>query len=162
MVAEDLGADFTFLGSSPSFAQDWRWFKSLYGAARDFNGHFLAEYYANCHNFLDFRRILPRGDSTGNRALDDAAWRLLETAREVDYSVRTGEAGRHDADPSVLARLRDVMATVEVCGKEHVAALKEFEQLYCSPRLSVEQVREMDAFRSLFGRETIYVSLQKN
>jgi SAM-dependent methyltransferase len=162
MVAEDLGAAFSFVGSSPDFAVDWRWFKALCGEARDFNGHFLGEYHANCHNFLDYRRVLPRGDAARNRDLEAAAWRLIEAADQADRAAREQGSCPPGADPLVLAGLRDVVSCWHADSDEHLPPLREFEQVYRLPRLAPEAVRDMRAFAGLFGRETIYVSLEKS
>lgn len=162
MVAEHLGRSFSFVGASPSFAVDWRWFKTLYGDARDFNGHFLAEYLSNCHNFLDYRRVLPPGDLECNRALEAAAWQLIEAAAEADRAARIAGSCPATADDLVLSRLRDVAARVEAYVKEDAVPLREFEEIYRLPRVGPEQVAGMRAFAGLFGRETVYVALGKN
>jgi SAM-dependent methyltransferase len=161
MVAEDLGASFSFVGSSPDFAVDWRWFKSLYGEARDFNGHFLSEYYCNAHNFLDYRQVSPRGDLAQNRDLDAAAGGLIATAAEIDLAARGGRACPADGQLLVLSQLKAVLGALEIHSSEHTLALREFEHAYRMPQLGPEDVRNMQAFGGLFGREVIYVSLEK-
>jgi hypothetical protein len=162
MVREDLGASFAFVGSSPDFAVDWRWFKALHSDAQNFNGHFVDEYYANCHNFLDHRRVLPRLDPTSNRKLEAAAVRMLETAIALDRAARDGEAP-HTADHHhVLSQLREVMTSLAGCPEEGLLALGEFEHVYGLPELRPEDVRAMPRFAGLFGRETVYVSLEKS
>ncbi len=51
MLVERLGGAFTILGTSPEFVTDWRWFKSLYGAKRQFNDHALDAYQATREHF---------------------------------------------------------------------------------------------------------------
>lgn len=45
---------FDFLGSSPEFAADWRWFKSLTGKKRNFNSHAMTEYHRNAARFTHY------------------------------------------------------------------------------------------------------------
>ena len=161
MVAEDLGADFSFVGSSPDFAVDWRWFKALYGEARRFNEHFLAEYHLNCHTFLDYRRTFPRGELGHNLALEAAAWQFCETAAELDQAARTEGLCPPGGHPRILAQLRDIVARLQGYSEEHVRPFGEFEQVYCLPEVKPEDVRNMQTFAGLFGRETLFVSLEK-
>ncbi len=162
MVLEDLGDAFTIVGSSPHFAVDWRWFKALYGEARNFNDHFLGEYYRNCHSFLDYRRVLPRGEDAPNRELENAAWTLIETAAAIDQAARTGTTCPEQSQSMFLSQLREIIARVQVFSQDDVLPLREFEQLYRQPQIGSDQVRKMKDFAGLFGRETIYVSLEKN
>jgi SAM-dependent methyltransferase len=162
MVLEDLGAAFTFVGSSPSFVVDWRWFKALYGDARDFNGHFIEEYYANCHNFLDHRLVLPRLDPTTNRKLDAAACRMVETAIEVDRAAQQDDGSRSTDHPIILSHLQEIKKALVGPAEAGLLPLGEFEQVYRRPELRPEDVRNMKTFASLFGRETVYIALEKS
>ncbi len=103
MLIERLGKDFTILGTSPEFITDWRWFKSLYGDARQFNAHALKDYTLLSDFFMSCTD---------------------------DYSSVDG--------------------------------LLEAQALLRQDAISAEAVRNMGPFRSLFGRETIHLSLQRN
>jgi 2-polyprenyl-3-methyl-5-hydroxy-6-metoxy-1,4-benzoquinol methylase len=162
-VTEDLGNTFTFVGANPAFAVDWRWFKSLYGEARNFNGHFLDEYYCNCHNFLDYRRVLPRGEREPNTELETAAVRLLETVIDIDQRAQAEHSDGDAAQQVVVACLDDVIAalvSLRLDMRGAIAALREVAQVCALPRVSPSVVRELPTFAGLFGRETVYVSLE--
>jgi 2-polyprenyl-3-methyl-5-hydroxy-6-metoxy-1,4-benzoquinol methylase len=162
MVLDDLADTMSVVGSSPDFAVDWRWFKALYGSARDFNGHFRAEYLCNAHNFLDHRRVLPRGDLAHNLTLESAATALIETAARVDTNARSGLSSTRADQDRICAHLSEVLAILERYGTDHVQPLREFEHIYHLAQLAPAQVRAMTAFAGLFGRETIYLSLEKH
>lgn len=162
MVADDLGATMTFVGSSPDFAVDWRWFKSLCGDARQFNAHFVNEYYANCHNFLDHRCMLPRADAARTQAIEQAALQLVGTARQYDAMAQRSPSAGAEIHERILAELDAFLAAIDLCDAESIAALREFADVYAIPKLTPEDVRDMQRFAGLFGRETVYVSLEKN
>lgn len=162
MVLDDLGHAMSVVGSSPAFATDWRWFKALYGPERDFNGHFLTEYLCNAHNFLDYRRVLRRGDVTHNLTLEAAAAGLIAAAAHLDETARSGVPIAAADRERIRTHLREVMAALEPYECDLVQPLREFEQLYDQAELTPCQVCGMSAFAGLFGRETIYVSLEKH
>ena len=151
MVLEDLSNSFDVLGTSPRFSTDWRWFKSLCGEQRDFNRHLLEEYHAALHNFLDHRTLLPNRDHSRNKQLE---WGALAVAE----SLRAWEAGDSDADEveTAVRRVLDVSRDLPTA-----SALDEFLDAFADPRLTPESVAELPRFGSLFGRETLYLSLEK-
>ncbi len=105
MLIEKLGKDFTILGTSPEFYQEYRWFKELHGEQRQFNKFAGYDYDSYKSFFADYR---------GNaRAF-------------TDQSIAEAKA--------LLAR----------------------------DAISVDDVRNMGPFRSLFGRETIFCSWSRN
>lgn len=100
-ILRELGDEFTVLGTSPEFATDFRWFKSLHGDQRGFNQHVLEAHNACQTRFESYL------DEDGTPGLDEA-----------------------------LALLRRLSFTAQ-------------------------DVANMGPFKRLFGRETIYMSLQK-
>ncbi|MEO8040819.1 MAG: class I SAM-dependent methyltransferase [Betaproteobacteria bacterium] len=161
-VIDELGADFDIIGSSPHFAQDWRWFKSLHGDSRRFNEHFLDEYFANCHSLLDHRSVRPRGDGAANRALEHAAFHTIEAVREYEAAFRNpiedADAIAHALWHRLGTALAEARATVS---RETVDALEQGIDVLQRPNLDVEAVATADAFAGLFGRETLYVSFER-
>ena len=153
MAVGELGSGFDLLGSSPRFASDWRWFKGLCGAEREFNRHALAEYRAGLHNFFDHRAVLPARDPARNAELESAAL-------AVAHAVQKWEAGERDAD-DVEAAVRRVNAGIADLPAAWSAALDEFLDAFAQPRLTPEAVAELPRFGPLFGRETIYLSFEK-
>lgn len=96
MLIEQLGAQFTVLGSSPEFGADWRWFKSLHGAQRRFNEHAL-ERYAEAESFFV--------DHTG----------------EVDHGAAIAEAEALLAQPVISTEdVRTMKLFVRLFGRETI------------------------------------------
>lgn len=160
MVHEDLGGSFDFLASSPNFASDWRWFKALHGEARGFNTHFLGEYFANAHNFLDYRTLWPRRDQAANRALEDLSWKVIDAATALE------EAVYHETNPAgpwqdaILTHLAAILANLADMPETVTGPLREFCDLFARTTITPQDVAGMRKFGGLFGRETVYVSMQ--
>lgn len=160
MVHEDLGGGFDFLSSSPGFATDWRWFKSLHGAERDFNGHFLREYFENVHNFLDYRVLLPRREETVNRDLEDLCWKLIEDATSLEDAFYHGTGPTAPWQQSILCNLDAVIANLDDLPASLSEPLREFGHLFARDTITPSDIASLAGFGGLFGRETVYVSLQ--
>jgi hypothetical protein len=153
MVLAEVGNGFDLLGSSPRFAADWRWFKGLCGANRDFNRHVLSEYQTGLHNFLDHRTVLPPREPSRNAELEAASLAVAD-------AVRDWEAGEAPAEV-VEAAARRVIAGIADLPAEWSTALHEFLDAFAQPRLTPEDVAALPRFGPLFGRETIYLSFEK-
>lgn len=160
MVVEDLGERFDVLGSSPRFAADWRWFKALAGPAREFNHQFVGEYHRQLHNFLDYRRVLPTRDQDRNVELEAATWAVAELVGALEADLHAGRPTTARA-AQVEAAVRRVRENIADLPHEWAAALDEFLVAFRAPGLTPAGVAELAAFGSLFGRETVYVALEK-
>lgn len=154
VLVGELAGGFDVLGTSPRFATEWRWFKELHGPRRDFNGRLLTAYFAEAHNFLDYRRLLPPRDPERNRELEAAAATLAD-------AVRDWEAGRADT-PAVTTAVRQVADRVGDLGTDLSEALDEFLAAFTAADLTPEDVAALPRFGPLFGRETVYVAFEKH
>ncbi len=123
MLLEELGSRFDVLGSSPRFANDWRWFKGLCGSGRDFNSHVLNEYRKELHNFFDHRIVLPQRDPLRNAEFETAARAVCET-------VERWESGEID-DSAVEFAVRRVLTGIDDLPAEWSVALDEFLDASC-------------------------------
>lgn len=153
MVLQELGDDFDVLSSSPRFARDWRWFKSLCGSQREFNQHMLAEYFATAHNLLDHRTLLPERDANKNESLESAAFAVAAALRRWEAN----EADSQDVDDAV----RRVLAGIGDLPASYSTAFDEFLDVFTNPELTPEMVATLPHFGPLFGRETLYLSFEK-
>lgn len=158
-VIERLRAHFDVVGASPSFAEDWRWFKSLAGQDRKINEHILDEYWRKSHNYLDHRQPATPGDpGTANR-MERLAYKIL-SAVEAHEDAHIGHPTRV---LSATAKVRELLLEfIEALPAElpAVKALQEFADLaFGLPAGAVDAVSHMKHFSSLFGRETSYLSL---
>ena len=52
-------AGFEMFGSSPRFATDWRWYKTLVPGETRYNDLALDQYWQHAHNLMDYRRLTP-------------------------------------------------------------------------------------------------------
>lgn len=160
MVVEDLGARFDVLGSSPRFAADWRWFKALAGPGREFNRHFLTEYHRHLHNFLDYRIVLPPRDEARNVELDAAVWAVAERVASLESALHAG-GPTGELRAAVEVEVRRVLANLTDLPAEWGQAVAEFLAAFKQPTLTPSDVASMPEFSRLFGRETVYVSLER-
>lgn len=158
-VLAEIGQCFTVLGSSPSLATDWRWFKALHGRERTFNEHFLLQHDKVSHNFVDQRYLLPEIPETAAADLRASADRLLQAA--VDHlaaldarDVDAARAARADAGAAARA-----LAASEALRRETSFGLLEAAALLeGSSRPEAADVAAAPEFGALFGRETLYLS----
>jgi 2-polyprenyl-3-methyl-5-hydroxy-6-metoxy-1,4-benzoquinol methylase len=87
-----LDDDFDFYGSSPSFVIELRWFKTLYGDAKQTNARARTAYLCNVVNLLDSRIEVPPHDAElgtailGHAAALYGAMQALEAAGSTDTS----------------------------------------------------------------------------
>jgi SAM-dependent methyltransferase len=161
-LLNEVGERFEVIGSSPQFAQDWRWFKSLHGEQRRFNAHFTEEYFAHCHNMLDHRLALPRGEAAANRAMEEAAFRLIDEVRDFEAQQRNPAARDEQAMNALNAAVdRFIALARDVLPQSVIVALGEAASLLRRPKLDEAAVAGSENFAGLFGRETLYVSLQR-
>jgi 2-polyprenyl-3-methyl-5-hydroxy-6-metoxy-1,4-benzoquinol methylase len=159
MAVAELGTQFDILGSSPSFSADWRWFKELTGPARNFNGHFLEQYSRQLHNFLDYRVVLSDREPELNQKMEDQAEQLCRVVAEF-------EAGTMNGDPnisteSVIEEILRLHDTMEDLPENWRLALGEFCEVFAAKHVAPQDVVAMEYFSELFGRETIYLSLER-
>ena len=160
-LVSELGDEFAVIGSSPSFSEDWRWFKSLSGNLALKNEHFLSEYWKKSHNFLDHRESPSVGDSEVNRKLEEAAFALLAAiAAHEDAHLQRVDVQSYTAN--VLHSLDDFIELVPSHFVSAYRGLNEMRELVASPlNINIDSVMNMENFSGLFGRETVYVSFMR-
>lgn len=157
MVIEHLGDRFEVMGSSPSIAEDWRWFKSLYGSCRQMNEHFLSEYWSKAHNFLDYREPITRRDPALNMQLEEKALSLLH-AIEMHEDTHMQSINNPSGVDNILCQLEEFLALVPANFSAAIHGLEEVKKMIGSLSAGTP-LPEMLDFSPLFGRETAYVSL---
>ncbi len=157
-----VGGGMEFLASFPSFAPDWRWFKSLVGERRRFIEHMLEFYRMNLHNFIDHRKTWPTRAADDNARLETAFKSLHHTALALQA---TGTA--HDRNAS-LPFIEEISEHLSVLAgelgkidKDTAATVAELKSVWDHPAMDATIVRDMRLFASLFGRETVYVSFTR-
>lgn len=158
-VLEDVGSELEFLGTCPSFTTDWRWFKSLVGEARDFNGVFLHAYRENLHNLVDHRRTFAPRSAERNRTLARLGEELQAAALSFEAALEAGTGTASLGEVAgVIRSLADELREVDnSLGK----AMDEAAAVWGQDSTVPEDVRDLAEFGGLFGRETIYVAFTR-
>lgn len=161
-VVEAIGGEMEILSSFPRFTSDWRWFKSLTGTNRQFNGNALTAYHENMHNFLDYRKTWPSRSAAVNAPLTEAFNAVHQAAiRWETAAERADTAAIADLNNEIgelLSRIRTGVAEID---SEVVPALDELKAVWSHPALDGDMIRNMQSFAALFGRETVYVSFTR-
>lgn len=158
-VLDAVGSELEVLATLPRFTLDWRWFKGLTGEGRDFNGHTLAAYRSNAHNFIDYRRVFaPAADD--NQKLSDAFSRFHVTALDWQKAFLAG-SDLNDASARISAIINEIASALHHIDRDLAEAVEEAGTVWAAPHLRPEQVRDMSKFAALFGRETVYISLTR-
>lgn len=158
-LVDQLGEQFSVIGSVPTFSEDWRWFKELHGKQSRFNEHFLSEYWQKAHHFLDYRETARTSVMVNNKTLEKKATALLDAiAKHEDSVIAQGDT--IVAVQQVIAALDEFIVAVPMSFEKAIAGLQEVRQLIQDPvTININAVNQMTYFSSLFGRETAYVSL---
>ena len=159
-AVDELGQEFEIAGSSPSIAQDWRWFKSLHGESRNLNGHFLNEYWEETHNFFDYRRNTPRRDVSANLEFHEAALSLIENVRAFECNIDQ----RDEPSPLLLllAQITKIEGLINPICPDWRESVREAKALLAEPVITPHQISALPAFGRLFGRETVYISFTRH
>ena len=160
-VLHEVGGGMEALGSSPRFATEWRWFKGLAGADREFNDSFYRAYVANLHNFIDYRRLFPAHTAEENFAIEDGSRALHQAAVVWERQAVQGNAPAPQSDDDIAMAVRALSAELRRIEPAWSQALDEVEAMWLRPTITARDIAAMTAFAPLFGRETVYVSFTK-
>jgi 2-polyprenyl-3-methyl-5-hydroxy-6-metoxy-1,4-benzoquinol methylase len=151
---DSLDSHFDFLGTSPCFVQDWRWYKAIPGDSRTWNDIAREEYSRWELFFIDYR--LQPSDRI------PAAIRDLETicreALQIHHEIWHGNSTREI--PRFSACLQEIQAMIARPAPDTARAigdyLKGLEKLGDG-----ETGAEFGSFRRWFGRGQQYVSFTR-
>ncbi len=157
-VLMQLQSRFEILGTSPSIAEDWRWFKGLWGPNRQFNEQFLLEYWRKAHNFLDCREPITVRDSVFNIKLENQALALLK-AIEMHEEALICSQNPSEHVRAVQDHLERFISYVPTHFSAALSALNEVHHLIKWISIGEPISKSMPHFQGLFGRETVYISL---
>lgn len=160
-VLEAIGGEMETLATFPRFASDWRWFKGLTGAERNFNSHMLTGYRQNLHNFIDYRVTFPERSSDENAPLDAAFHALHEAALAWQSAAADGATDLPRLTQRIGEALGEIAGSLSAIDARLGAAAEEVRTLWLRDDITSREVADMQHFASLFGRETVYVSLTR-
>ena len=146
-----LKSEFEVHGSSPRFFDDWRWYKDIHGAGFAFNESGEESYFANAHNFIDYRYTSPGRDAAKNKALVT----ICNNIYKKQFASERAEA----AYPvmQLIEDLELVLSLLEGVHPKTLDAIREF--MVCAENGKFDQLSE---FRKLWGRGQPYLSFIRN
>lgn len=167
-LLSDVGAEFNALSTNPRFHQDWRWFKSLRGDQYEFNQHLVHEYFNWYASFLDHTQAPLMLDANVAQQSDAACRRMVSFLAEFEAATEHDtkkalfdEAVRHAQSAAQSLKIGlSAQAGDQLAGS--LAALDEGLRLLDKKHLHPTDVAQATDFGALFGRETLYISLERH
>jgi SAM-dependent methyltransferase len=142
-----LDDEFDFYGSSPSFATELRWFKTLYGDAQQRNTRVREAYLCNILNLLDTRIELAPHDPKLGAA-------VLGHAEAVYAAMQALEAAGSDDTAHIAPLLTSIADLARPLAPQTAAALETLAAALAAPAGAMPG----GPFASFFGRGMQYVS----
>jgi methyltransferase family protein len=150
-----LAPRFEFYASSPHIITDWRWYKAIVGDDWGFNLQAIEQFWAQAHNLLDYRKVLPPRDPLANQRLYDlctaARAQLERFERRRDFTFMT----------NFRELLGKITEDVRYFSNDIAEALAEAAELIGADRPDPRAVGEAAKFGALFGRGQQYISLTR-
>ena len=156
MIFNDIPKNFNFYNSYPSFHTDWRWYKDLHGPKRNLKKVFLKNYNINCHNFFDYKKIYEYQNPVSNFILEKYSLDLLNLL--INFEKKKDNKNYILFLNKVIKILKN-FKKIKGFKKE---PLTEVISLLKSKNITIEKIRSMKKFKSLFGRELFYLSVFKD
>lgn len=157
-VLRELDGVVSALGTNPSFSTDWRWFKAVYGDARNFNGHMTEAYQAALHNFFDYQLEFSQPDIQLNREIERSCLEFIEAVRAYEHAVLENQQPDEKL-ANLTAVLRAIIEQIRDFPGQVRSGLEAGLQLLLADHDDYRLVAENSPFSRLFGRETVYLSL---
>jgi len=155
MFIEDVGNRFEIYESFPKFNNDWRWYKSLYGANKKYNEKFLSSYHENIHNFFDYRNYHTKISKKLGSEIE------AESFNFISQIARKEDSNNVVIDNKIIESIKKIgllMSDIDDCWDD---IFKEVINLMQSKSITENDISKMKFFDKLFGRELIYVSAIK-
>jgi 2-polyprenyl-3-methyl-5-hydroxy-6-metoxy-1,4-benzoquinol methylase len=150
-----LPDQFEFYASSPHFVSDWRWYKDIYGKEKEFTQRALNQYWANFHNFIDYRYVFPPRDVLQNI-------KLYQLCKSIRLAIQKYEREKSDKILSEIQKnLQECIIIVREFSPETASAMSEALNLISHQPLEAAHVAKMTNFAAWFGRGQQYISLNR-
>lgn len=161
MALDEVGREFQAVGTSPLFRRDWRWFKALHGGRFEFNQTLLDECDRLAPCFLDYRVEQPGEGSTAAGWLQGEALGLLEDVRAFERETVAGRSTAGEARGKMRARARRIADGLKELAPDLAIAAAEACELLARDSLAAADIAAARPFAAWFGRETLYLSLER-
>ena len=146
-----IDAGFDVLGTSPSFVQDWRWYKSIPLDAQTWNTIALAEYDRWAGYFLDYRVHPALPGQPPAAALDIACQRVLQLQHRIWHNDAL------DLIPEFADHLGSIRELIAVAMPDTARSISDF-LAGLGEFLNGNLEADFGTFRSWFGRGQQYLS----
>ena len=149
-----LDDNFDVVGTSPSFSQDWRWYKAVPEDHQSINGHVRAEFNKWSAFFLDYRVDPDDVLSFSSEALEK------QCADILDMHVDIWETNDIGALPTFLGKLSDIADTIAADMAPTATSIGDY---IVGMRGLIDGKMDADFgdFRPWFGRGMQYVSFMR-
>ena len=161
-LLNDSAENFTIFKTWPSFNQDWRWFKSLNSNDTNFNEHIINEYYKWSHSFIYYNYSPLNSSIILNKILEDLCLVLINKINVFESNLINKINNKiitHEID-LILIEIKTI--TTKIYPDSVCSMINEGVDLCLNSQINIEDIKNSEYFINLFGRETIYVSIEKN
>jgi SAM-dependent methyltransferase len=151
---ESLEENFTVQATSPTFLQDWTWYKSVKNVKNYFNESMKESYWENVHNLIDWRISCAPKSASENQD-------LYELCSKIRYSVRDA-AGEDSAIGILIERcqilsdtLTEEYSSTKMALESYIGGIKFYKE---NGEINFKLFAEFGAW---WGRGLQYVSFVK-
>ena len=151
---DSLDSDFDFLGTSPSFVQDWRWYKSIPHHSKTWNDVARDEYRRWGLYLIDYR-LQPAGAITMvTGELEPACEEALRIHHEIWHTNSTNQI------PRFAACLSEIQDMISAPAPETARAIRDY-LMGLEELVQGDRGADFGTFRTWFGRGQQYVSFSR-
>lgn len=137
-----------FHGSSPRFVEDYRWYKDPNSSIESMNSIAIKNFWAKCHNFIDYRFNYESLSTVKNQKIYAATNRLYSTVAETAWS--------HKSEQIVTTNCQEIQNLISENCQETNLSLASFLNYWQSGN-----ILDLELFRPWWGRGTQYISVMK-
>ena len=137
-----------FHGSSPRFVEDYRWYKDPDSSIESLNSVAIENFWAKCHNFIDYRFNYKSLSSQINHDIYAATNRLYSTVAEATWS--------HESEQIVTTNCQEIQSLISENCQGTNLSLAAFLKYW-----RTENIFDLEPFRPWWGRGTQYMSVMK-
>jgi predicted O-methyltransferase YrrM len=161
-LMDSVDPSLEFLGTTPRFSVDWRWFKQMIGENRQYNSLLLESSAREAHNFISYLSTCPPMEASRGVKLAELFGSGYQQA--LDWADAQNDSNNARADKlsrqfvATLDGLSELLAPVM---RSAADGLHEAANLWKKDSIEAKDIAEMTDFSSLFGRETVYVALSR-
>ena len=137
-----------FHGSSPRFVEDYRWYKDPDSSIESLNSVAIENFWAKCHNFIDYRFNYKSLNSQVNQDIYAATNRLYSTVAEATWS--------YESEKTVTTDCQEIQSLISENCQGTNLSLAAFLKYW-----RTENIFDLEPFRPWWGRGTQYMSVMK-